>query len=103
LLSYYGLSKKPLLFKSLTGLAVKQFDDTLDKEIVERLSKHEIQRLSKRKNRERETGARRSFNLDLKDRFLMLLVYYRLYITFSLAVGFLFDLDKYNLKRYTKD
>jgi hypothetical protein len=36
LLSYYGLSKKPLLFKSLTGLAVKQFDDTLDKEIVER-------------------------------------------------------------------
>jgi hypothetical protein len=33
----------------------------------------------------------------------MLLVYYRLYITYTLAVGFLFDLDKYNLKRYTKD
>jgi fructoselysine-6-P-deglycase FrlB-like protein len=55
------------------------------------------------KKRERETDASRRFNRDLKDRFLMLLVYYRLYITFSLAVGFLFDLDKYNLKRYTKD
>ena len=40
----------------------------------------------------------RHFKLDLKDRFLMLLVYYRLYITYTLA-GFLFDLDQSNICR----
>ena len=38
------------------------------------------------------TGAGRPFKLYVKDRFLMILVYYRLYITYTLA-GFLFDLD----------
>ena len=36
--------------------------------------------------------------MDLKDRFVMLLVYYRLYITYTLA-GFLFDLDQSNICR----
>jgi len=43
-------------------------------------------------------GAGRRFKLDLKDRFLMLLVYYRLYITYILA-GFLFNLDQSNICR----
>ena len=43
-------------------------------------------------------GAGRHFKLDVKDRFLMLLVYYRLYITYTLA-GFLFDLDQSNICR----
>ena len=92
LLSYERLSKKPLLFKSFTGLTVKEFDDIYKKEISKKYNKHEIKRLSKRKNRERSTGAGRPFKLDVRDRFLMLLVYYRLYITYTLA-GFLFDLD----------
>ena len=51
-------------------------------------------RLSKRKHiREREMGAGRHFNLDTRDRFLILLVYYRLYITYTLT-GFLLDLDQ---------
>jgi hypothetical protein len=88
------LSKKPLLFRSFTGLDVKEFDNIYDREITKRYHKHEIQRLSKRKdNRERETGAGRHFKLDVKNRFLMLLVYYRMYITYTLA-GFLFDLDE---------
>src|SRR6185436_2604099 len=41
-------------------------------------------------------AAGRPFKLDVKDRFLMLLVYYRLYITYTLADGFLFDLDQRN-------
>ena len=46
----------------------------------------------KRKDRKRDSGAGgRPFKLDVKDRFLMLLVYYRLYITYTLS-GFLFDL-----------
>ena len=40
----------------------------------------------------------RPFKLELKNRFLMLLVYYRLYITYTLA-GFLFDLDQSNICR----
>jgi len=97
LLSYERLSKKPLLFKSFTGLTIKEFDDICDKEITKRYDKHEIQRLSKRK-RERKFGAGRHFKLDVKNRFLMLLVYYRLYITYTLA-GFLFDLDQSNICR----
>ena len=61
---------------------------------------YEIKRLStKRKDRKRDSGAGRPFKLDVKDRFLMLLVYYhRLYITYTLA-GFLFDLDQSNICR----
>src|SRR4051794_6484447 len=92
--SYDRLSRKPLLFKSFTGLTVQEFDDIYDKEIAKRYDKYEIQRLSKRnKDRERNIGAGRSFKLDLKNRFLMLLIYYRIYITYTLA-GFLFDLDQ---------
>ena len=100
MLSYDRLSKKPLLFKSFTGLTVQEFDNIFQKEITKRYCKHEIQRLSKiNNNRERKIGAvGRPFTLDTKDRFLMLLVYYRLYITYTLA-GFLFDLDKSNICR----
>jgi hypothetical protein len=98
LLSYDRLSKKPLLFKSFTGLTVQEFDDIYDKEITKRYNTHENKRLSKRKNRERAMGAGRPFKLELENRFLMLLVYYRLYITYTLA-GFLFDLDQSNICR----
>ena len=99
MLSCERLSRKPLLFKSFTGLTVQEFNDIYDKEISNKYSKHEIHRLSKRrKDRERDIGAGRPFKLDLENRFLMLLVYYRLYITYTLA-GFLFDLDQSNICR----
>jgi hypothetical protein len=102
MLSYDSLSKKSLLFKSFTELLVQAFDNICDKEITKRCNKYEIQRLSsaKRKgNRERDIGAgRRHFKLDLENRFLMILVYYRLYITYTLA-GFLFNLDQSNICR----
>ena len=88
-----------MLFKSFTGLTVKEFDDIYDNEIAKRHGRHEIRRLSKRKGRrERSIGAGRHFKLDVKNRFLMLLVYYRLYITYTLA-GFLFDLDQSSVCR----
>jgi len=96
---YDKLSKKPLLFKSFTGLTVQEFDDIYNKKIVKIYGKYELQRLSKKKNRKRDIGAGRPFKLDIKDRFLMLLVYYRLYITYTLADGFLFDLDQSNICR----
>jgi hypothetical protein len=101
LLSYERLSRKPILFKSFTGLTVQEFDDIYNKEIAKRYVKHENKRLSckRKENRKRKTGAiGRHFKLQLKDRFLMLLVYYRLYITYTLS-GFLFDLDQSNICR----
>ncbi len=76
---------------------MQQFDDIYEKNVTKRYAKHEIQRLFK-KDRERRIGAGKPFKLDIKDRFLMLLVYYRLYITYTMA-GFLFDLDQSNICR----
>jgi hypothetical protein len=95
-MSYARLSRRPLLFKSFTGLAVSEFD-VIAKEIESKYVEHERKRLSNRK-RERDVGAGRPFKLKAKERFLMLLVYYRLYITFTLS-GFLFDLDQSNVCR----
>ena len=67
--------------------------------MAKRHARHEIKRLSYRKDRrERSIGAGRPFKLDIKNRFLMMLVYYRLYITYTLA-GFLFDLDQSSICR----
>jgi len=98
LLSYERLSRKPLLFKSFTGLTVHEFDDIYDKKMAKKYTKHELKRLSKSLNRKRKIGAGRLFKLDIRDRFVRLLVYYRLYITYTLA-GFLFDLDQSNICR----
>jgi hypothetical protein len=87
-----------LLFKSFTGLTVQEFDNIYNKEILKRYERHELKRLSKRKGRKRDIGAGRPFKLNLENRFLMLLVYYRLYITYTLA-GFLFDMDQSNIYR----
>ena len=89
-----------MLFKSFTGVTVQEFSDIYDNYIIKKYHKHELKRLSNRKdNRKRKFGVGgKHFKLDLKDRFLMLLVYYRLYITYTLA-GFLFDLDQSNICR----
>lgn len=101
MLSYYKLSRKPHLFKSFTGLSVKQFDDVY-KEIESKYPKYEVKRLSynrkERRRRERAVGSGRHFKLVPKDRVIMVFVYYRLYITYTLA-GFLFDLDQSNICR----
>ena len=97
MLSYERLSRKSRLFKSFTGLSVKQFDD-IYKEIESKYPKHEIKRLSFKRNRERDIGAGRHFKLVIKDRVIMVLVYYRLYITYTL-MEFLFGLDQSNVCR----
>src|SRR4051812_41658808 len=69
-----------------------------NKQIIKKYTKQEIKRLSKGKERKRDIGAGRPFKLDIKDRCIMLLVYYRLYITCTLA-GILFDLNQSNICR----
>ena len=95
-MSYTRLSKRPLLFRSFTGLEISEFNEIYT-EIESRYNEHERKRLSRTK-RERKVGAGRPFKLKVRERFLMLLVYYRLYITYTLS-GFLFDLDQSNVCR----
>jgi hypothetical protein len=95
-MSYARLSKRSLLFRSFTGLEISEFN-AIYVDIESTYNEHERKRLSRRK-RERKVGAGRPFKLKVKERFLMLLVYYRLYITYTLS-GFLFDLDQSNVCR----
>ena len=89
---------KNLAFQIIHQQECATLDDIYDKEITKRYHDYELERISKRKNRKRSIGVGRSFKLDVKDKFLMLLVYYQLYITYTLA-DFLFDLDQSNICR----
>jgi hypothetical protein len=81
-------------------LTVQEFDNIYNKEIINRYEKYESKRLSykRKEDRKRKIGAGRPFKLNIKDRILMLLIYYRLYITYTLA-GFLFNLDQSTICR----
>lgn len=99
MMNYSKLSKKPKLFARFTGLTVKEFNqlfETVEKEYP----KFEVERLS-RKDRVKAIGQGRKFKLNLKDRLIMFLVYYRLYITYALS-EFLFDLNQSNIHRNIK-
>ena len=92
--SYGRLSKRPEIFRSFTGLEVSEFDSICSK-VEPRYDEFEKKRLS-RPGRKREVGAWKQLQLSIRDRLLMLLVYYRTYVTSTLA-GFLFDLDQSNV------
>jgi hypothetical protein len=99
LFSYYGYPKSHYFLNHLPALIVQEFDTIYNKDIIKRYERHELKRLSNRKGRKRDIGAvGRPFKLDLENWFLMLLVYYRLYITYTL-VDFLFNLDQGSICR----
>jgi hypothetical protein len=60
-MSYTRLSKRPLLFRSFTGLEISEFNEIYT-EIESRYNEHERKRLSRTK-RERKVGAGRPFKL----------------------------------------
>jgi hypothetical protein len=94
LLNYKWLSKKPTLFRSLTGLEVPEFDSFCTQTYA-KYRDFETKRLD-RPNRKHKVGAGYPFKLPLQDRLLMLMVYYRLYIKSTLT-GVLFNLDQSNV------
>ena len=94
MLNYKLLSKRLSLFRSLTGVEVSEFDSFYAKAQTN-YGQYETKRLS-RENRKRKVGAGHPFKLQLHERLLMFLVYYRLYITSTLT-GVLFDLDQSNV------
>jgi len=94
LLNCERLSGRPLIFRSFSSLEVSEFD-ALYAEIEEAYSAFMQKRLY-RANRKRKVGAGHPFKLPLNDRLLMLLMYYRLYVT-STLLAFLFDLGQTNV------
>ncbi len=77
-----------------SGLEVPEFD-ALNLKIKERHPAFEQKRLF-RADRKRELGAGHPFKLSLTDRLLMLLVYYHIYVSSTLA-AYLFDLSQTNV------
>ena len=64
-MSYARLSRRPLLFKSFTGLEITEFD-IISKEIESKYDEHERKRLSDRK-RKRDVGVDRPFKLIVRE------------------------------------
>jgi len=96
---FSSLSKRPNMFRSFAGVSIDEFN-RLYETIEKKYDKFNGKRLNKRK-RKNEIGQGRKFKHMLKDRLLMLLVYYRLYITYALT-GYLFSLDQGNVCRGIK-
>lgn len=90
------LRRNPDTFRRLTGISPEDFDQVLA-DLRPLYEEAERERLD-RPDRERAIGGGRNFKLALEDRLLMLLMYYRLYITHEF-LGFLFDLDDSNVGR----
>jgi len=99
MMSFSSLSKRPSIFRSFTGRTIDEFN-ALCETVEKNYGKFNKKRLSKRK-RENEIGQGRKFKLELINRLLMLLVYYRLYTTYTLT-GYLFNLDQSNVCRDIK-
>jgi hypothetical protein len=94
MLNYRALSKNPQHFRNFSGLTIHDFD-ILNAHITANYQAFEQKRL-RRTNRKRAVGAGHPFNLTLTDRLLMLLIYYRLYLSSNL-MAYLFSLDQSNI------
>jgi hypothetical protein len=96
MLTVKKLRRKPKHFHNFTGLTPQQFDELLG--ALEPLYEQAEEERLESPNRLRVRGAGRNFNLELPERLLMSLMYFRLYITQTL-LGYLFDLDSSNVNR----
>src|SRR3954470_17984014 len=84
------LRRAPKAFRRLTGITPAAFDRLLD-QLTPRYEQAEARRKD-RPGRKRKPGGGRKHALILADRLLMLLVYYRTYVSHAL-LGFLFGID----------
>src|SRR3954447_3575665 len=84
------LKQSPDAFRQLTGLTPAAFDLLLD-QLQPRYQQADARRKD-RPGRRRKPGAGRKHTLPLADRLLMLLVYYRTYVSHAF-LGFLFGID----------
>jgi len=91
--------RSPRTFRAITGLTVSKFNQ-LYLELLPLYEKAESKRLRKA-NRQRKSGGGRKKELRLEDQLIMLLMYYRLYISQEF-LGILFNLHNCNVSRQIK-
>jgi hypothetical protein len=96
MLTVKKLRRKPKHFHNFAGFTPEQFDEVL--KALEPLYEQAQEERLDNPNRLRARGAGHKFNLELPERLLMSLMYFRLYITQAL-LGYLFDLDSSNVNR----
>jgi hypothetical protein len=84
------LRTTPKAFRRLTGITPAAFDRLLD-QLTPRYKEADARRKD-RPGRKRKPGGGRKHALSLADRLLMLLIYYRTYVTHAF-LGFLFAID----------
>ena len=84
------LQRSPNAFRQLTGITPAAFERLLA-DLTPRYEQADARRKD-RPGRRRRPGAGRKHALDLADRLLMLLIYYRTYTTHAF-LGFLFGVD----------
>lgn len=88
------LKRKPKHLYNFTGLSVEQFEllsEAVEAGIAERKS-------TQGKPRQRATGGGRKAELNVEEQVLVILMYYRLYLT-QILLGYLFNLDDSNVSR----
>jgi hypothetical protein len=95
MLTVKKLRRKPKHFHNFTGLTLSSSTNCSRPEPL--YEQAEQERLEN-PNRLRARGAGRNFDLELSERLLMSLMYFRLYVTQTL-LGYLFDLDSSNVNR----
>lgn len=84
------LRKKPTTFRQFTGLTVAEFDKLRD-DLAPVLAARQAKARSRRPRR-RKPGAGRKPKLGADDRLLLVLMYYRIYVT-QVVLGALFGVD----------
>ena len=96
---YDQLKKSPHSFQTLTGISITEFDELFVR-FDPLWQQNERQRLNQRK-RQRQIGAGRKYELDLKSQVVMILVWLHLYLSTE-TLGLLFGVSKSSISRNTR-
>lgn len=88
---YTRLKKYPTVFRSVTGLKVKEFNEYTNPLLVE-LAEKERKRLASRDKRQRDVGGGRNHELAWREQLLLTLVWLRLYPTYE-VLGYFFNVS----------
>ena len=97
---YKNLKKHPTVFRSVTGLTVKEFNDYTEPLLVA-VAQKEQQRLEKRKGRQRAVGGGRQHDLSWRNQLLMTIVWLRIYPTYE-VLGYFFKVSDSTANRIVK-
>lgn len=85
---YEFLRRHPIVFRTATGLTVREFDTYMDP-LIDQLALKDRERLEKRENRQRKVGGGRTHELSWRNQLLLTVVWLRLYPTYE-VLGYFF-------------